>query len=51
MTEMNLKTLLPELNDNQHKMLQRTLLEIIEKAKDTAAPLSYIEKKVKELFV
>lgn len=47
---MDLKTLLPELNENQHKLLQRTLLEIIEQAKDTAAPLSYIEKKIKELF-
>lgn len=47
---MDLKTLLPELNENQYKLLQRTLLEIIEKAKDTTAPLSYIERKINELF-
>lgn len=47
---MDLKTLLPELNENQHKLLERTLLTIIEEAKNTATPLLYIERKIKALF-
>lgn len=47
---MDLKTLLPELNENQHKLLQRVLLEITEEAKNKSLPIAYIQQRIYELF-
>lgn len=47
---MNLQTMLPELNDNQRKWLERTLLEIVAKSREKSLPIKFIEDQVKELF-
>ncbi len=47
---MDIKPMLPEMNENQRKWLKRTLLDIVAKAREQALPLAYIEKELNKLF-
>lgn len=47
---MNIKMMLPELNENQRKWLERELLEITKRSRNTALPIAYIEAEIKKLF-
>jgi SAM-dependent MidA family methyltransferase len=47
---MNIIEMLPELNENQRKYLQRTLLAITKDSREKALPIAYIEQKLEELF-
>lgn len=47
---MKLQVMVPEMNENQRKWLERTLLEITKQSREKALPIKYIEDQIKELF-
>lgn len=48
---MNIKVMLPELNENQRKWLKRELLAITQKSREKSLPIAYIEAEIEKLFM